>query len=191
MWAPSMIMSKRILCKFFKKGKCEFGDDCRHSHSRSEQQEARKQEAALAKAQHRENVNKQQAQKEEKQMVRSPCPVPEINIQALVNSCASGELTLEKPSWSSMSDDFSDDEEPGIKQAASCIDPASSGAVKKGGQAPRKARGLWADMNDDSSDEDIETTADDSQMTSADSSDCWPEDFVGKQIVALASVHAS
>merc|ERR1719498_1876792 len=115
-----MITSKRILCKFFKKGKCDFGDDCRHAHSRAEQQQARKQEAALAKAQHLEKVKQQQAQnakkrEEELAAIRSACPVPEIDIQALVDKCASGELILKMPSWSDMSDDISDDEEPGVK----------------------------------------------------------------------------
>jgi len=91
---------------------------------------------------------------------RSPCPVPVIDIRALIQECASGGIVLQMSSWADMADDFSDDEQPGVNHASAFFEATSCTQAKKERKQTRKRAGSWADMSDASSDEDTDTAAD-------------------------------
>jgi len=148
-----MSVNKLNFCRYFKKGKCSFGDDCMNSHSRAEQREFRERvsaEARLVNAQQmkngEENIQKQKASASSTQPVRQP------EKQVIV-------IETTKPS--ELADDFEDIAGLRTRFAAMEMDMNIKDLVDKCARGVGVDRtSSWADMNDDSSDDECQCESD-------------------------------
>jgi len=161
-----MSMNKLNFCRYFKKGKCSFGDDCMNSHSRAEQREFRERvsaEARLVNAQQmkngEENIQKQKASASSTQPVRQP------EKQVIV-------IETTKPS--ELADDFEDIVDQRVRFAAMEMEMNIKDLVDKCARGEGVDRTTsWADMADDSSDDEgqCESAGELTASTAASSAD--------------------
>jgi len=141
-------------CRYFKKGKCSFGDDCMNSHSRAEQREFRERVSAEARLEHvqqmkkkgEENMRNQEASASSTQPVRQP----EKQV-----------IMIETTKPLEFADDFENIADLRTRFAAMEMDMNIKDLVDKCARGVGVDRTTaWADMNDDSSDDEVQFESD-------------------------------